>query len=238
MAFCWGGPDRIAPHVDREVLSVVGDSHTRVFRYMSRHRLPPRTWIDVVKVSGATALGMRAGSRTAAFEAFNAALRHVPPSRKTLVMLGEVDCGFLIWQLSMTRGTSIDFEFQRSLERYRTYLAQLLAAGRRLAIVSVTPPTVVDYQTWEGLGRVRSKVTSTMSERAALTVAYNDEMRSWAAANGCGFLDLDESLLDPDTGLVADAFLTDVAWDHHLADEPFAEVLTTLVPTLQWPDVT
>ena len=110
----------------------------------------------------------------------------------------------------------------------------LLEAGRRLAVVSVNPPTVVDYQTWEGLERTRSGVTSTMIERAALTVAYNEEMRRWATVNGCGFLDAHDSLLDPETGLVAAGYLSHKSWDHHLANEPFAEVLAALLPTVSW----
>jgi hypothetical protein len=220
-----------------QVVTVVGDSHARVFNEIHRRHLVPRTWFHVVAVSGATALGLaNPNSRTDALGRFGRGLRRVPRSRAVVVMLGEVDCGFLAWYLADERGTTVDVELARSRARYVQYLEGLLADGRsHLCLVSAILPTVDDYTTWAGLDNERRTVTADMAERTAATLAYNAEMRAWAADHGCAYLDLDAPTLDPTTGLVADAFRNPDPLDHHLSRGPLAAAIAAQLVALGRP---
>ena len=209
------------------MLSVVGDSHAGIFNRVSDEGLLPRTWLDVLSVPAATAFGLaNPNSSTNALTRFSEFLDRTPPPRRTIFMLGEVDCGFVIWHRSMTRGTTVETEFAESLQRYTTFLDDAMARGHeQIGILSVAPPTIADYATWKGLGNARHEVTSSIEARTALTVAYNRELEAWAGRTSATFIDLDPDLIDPSTGLVASRFVNPDPTDHHLAPEPLAELL-------------
>jgi hypothetical protein len=233
----YGATDAVGRVVGREVVTVLGDSHSRVFYSIRKRRLVPHTWFDIVDVAGATALGLaNPNSKTNALQRFRGALRTVPCERKTLVMLGEVDCGFLIWHRSAAKGTSVDQEFELSQQHYQAFLAELLASGRdRLGVVSAILPTVDDYATWEGMSNQRKSVRAGLEERTALTLAYNAELKAWVADHGCAYLDLDGAVLDRGIGTVGDEFRNPDPLDHHLARGPLAELLAREIVQLEWP---
>ena len=217
---------------------VLGDSHAAVFDEIARRRLLPGTSMTVAAVGGATARGLaNPNSSTDALARFAATLQAVPRSRRTLVMLGEVDCGFLCWYLAALEHTTVDAQLQISWQRHRRYLEGLLADGRRhLGMVSVVPPTVDDYTTWTGLDNARREVTASIEARTATTLAYNAELRAWAQRQGCAYLDLDPTLVDPITGILRDEFRNPDAADHHLNPGPLATLVARRFAELDWPD--
>ena len=217
------------------MLSVLGDSHAGIFNRIRRKGLLRDTWLDVLSVPGATAFGLaNPNSSTNALTHFSEFLDRTPPHRRTLFVLGEVDCGFLIWHRSMTGGTSVEAEFQQSLQRYTGFLEEWMAKGHdRIGVVSVAPSTIADYAKWKGLGNARRDVTASIEERTALTVAYNQELRAWTERTSTTFVDLDPDLLDPSTGLVAARFVNADPRDHHLAPDPLAELLVSRLRGLQ-----
>ncbi len=228
-------PDVVAPLLHRSVLSVIGDSHAGVFQRISRKGMLSATWLDVLSVGGATAFGLaNPNSTTNALTRFSAFLDRTPPHRRTIFMLGEVDCGFLVWHRSMTRGTTVEFEFEQSLGRYTAFLEETMASGHdHLGLVSVAPPTIGDYAVWKGLGNARREVTASIEDRTRLTVAYNGELRAWAERTGSTFIDLDPDVIDPTTGLVARRFVSANPSDHHLAQEPLADLLVERIQALR-----
>ena len=230
-------PDRLAPVFGRQVISVLGDSHARVFAEVGHRRALPRTWIDVTVASGATSIGLgNPDSKSDASRRFRSALKApVPVTRRTLVWLGEIDCGSLIWVLAENRSTPISVQLERSLQSYQAFLTALVREGRPVALVSVVPPTIADYTQWDGLEGARNQVTATLEERTELTRTYNLRMREWADREGCGYLDLDPWLLDPSTGLLAEQYRNRVGWDHHLDSAGLSAVLAARLPALDWP---
>ena len=217
---------------------VVGDSHARVFDEIQRRRLVPRTSFAVLAVPGATARGLaNPNSTTDAVGRFDAALGAVPRSRRTLVMLGEVDCGFLCWYLASQHQTTVDAQLQISWQRHRRFLEGLLAEGRRhLGVVSVVPPTVDDYTTWDGLANERRQVTASIQARTATTLAYNAELAAWADEHRCAYLDLDPALIDRTTGILRDEFRNPDPTDHHLNPGALAALVARRLAELRWPD--
>ncbi len=218
-------------------MTVLGDSHSRVFYVIRKRRLVPHTWFHIVDVAGATALGLaNPNSKTNALVRFGSALRRVPRDRRTLVMLGEVDCGFLIWHRAEAKGTSVEHMLEQSLQRHEDFLSDLLASGRRrLAIVSAMLPTVDDYTTWAGLSNQRRTVRAGIEARTAVTLTYNAGLRSWAADHGCAYVDLDAKALDPDTGTVRNEFRNPNPLNHHLSPIPLADLLARELTRLEWP---
>ena len=227
-------PDRLTMVLRRPIITVLGDSHAGIFNRIRRQGRLPGTWLDVLSVPAATAFGLaNPNSSTNALTQFSDLLDRTPGHRRTLFMLGEVDCGFLIWHRAMTRGTSVESEFQQSLQRYTGFLEEQMAKGHdRIGLVSVAPSTIDDYARWKGLDSARGKVTASIEERTALTVAYNHELAAWARRTASAFLDLDPDLLDPTTGLVAPRFIHPDPTDHHLDPDALVEVLVERIPQL------
>lgn len=209
-----------------EILHCFGDSHVAVFRQVAHMRALRKTWLHVVPVLGATALGLaNPNSKTHALRKFRSVIDAVPLDRPLLFMLGEVDCGFLIWHRVEHEGLSIDGEFESSLRNYTDFLRTLLAAGRkRLVIATVPLPTLRDMSKGS-VGNARRDVSASLEERTALTRAYNRRLRTWATANQCHFLDYEDDLLDPVTGLVKEELRYADESDHHLDVHKHADIV-------------
>jgi hypothetical protein len=235
-ALAIGAADGVARLTGHQLVTVLGDSHAKVFRELHHGHVVPRTWFHVVVVPGATALGIaNPNSKTDARKRYRAALRRVPAERRTLVMLGEVDADFLVWLRAETNGTTVEHELEVSLLRYQGFLTELQAAGRRrLGIISVVPPTIEDYTAWAGLNNARRSVSAGIAERTALTRTYNARMRAWAADHGCAFLDLDLAAIDNDTGLVRDGLRNSDPSNHHLDRPAFVALLRHELAGLDW----
>jgi hypothetical protein len=209
------------------ILHCFGDSHATVFGEIERRRLLPRTWLDVEMIGGATALGLaNPNSRTRALPRFEQSIGAIAPDRHLLFMLGEVDCGFVIWYRAEQRGIPPARELERSIRNYTRFLDRLLEAGRTRLIVAATPlPTILEGQDWGEVANLRREVKASLKARTDLTLEYNARLREWARSRECAFLDYEREVLDPSTSVVAEAFRNPNPRDHHLAPGPFAALL-------------
>jgi hypothetical protein len=210
----------------RQILHCFGDSHTAVFRQVARERDLPRTWLDAVPVRGATALGLvNPNSKTRALPVFREVIDKLPLDRPLLFMLGEVDCGFLIWYRAQHKAVSVDGEFETSFRNYTTFLEGLLQEGRkRLVVVTVPPPTIREGQQG-AVANARREVSASLHDRTELTRAYNARLRTWATANKCQFLDYEDELIDPATGLVREDLRDADESNHHLDVHKHARIV-------------
>jgi hypothetical protein len=218
---------RIASQKDRQPLCLcIGDSHTAVFELVATKLLLPSTHLAVVAVDGATARGLaNPNSTTNSLSIFKTALRLVPNDTYVIIMLGEVDSGFLVWYHADHSGHSIEQELQRSLDSYRDFVTHLSYQYQHLILVEAPLPTVHDYRTWHGLHNARKTVTATIAERTDLTRSFNSAVRDLAKQIGAKVLVLEHELLDARTGLIRDSFLNYDTLDHHLAPGPFADLV-------------
>ena len=187
----------------------------------------PHTWIDLAVIGGATALGLaNPNSRTRALPRFEHAIRSIPTGRPLLFMLGEVDCGFVIWHRAETRGIPVQRELDRSIRNYTRFLQRLQEDGRgRIVVAATPPPTIREGQDWGDVANLRREVKASLCDRTQLTLEYNARLRTWAAARGVAFLDYEREVLDAGTGVVAETFRNPNPRDHHLAPAPFGSVL-------------
>jgi hypothetical protein len=183
--------------------------------------------LDVTVVVGATALGMEnPNSRTEALRTFRDRIARLPLDRTLLFVLGEVDCGFLLWYKAEHSRVPLEELTERSLDSYTRFLGSLLAEGRRnIVVTTVALPVIEDYATWAGLKNQRSSVRASLDERTALTRRYNARLREWAASSGCAVLDLEPGLTDAATGLVRAEMINPDPLNHHYNPVPFGAVV-------------
>ena len=211
----------------RRVLYCLGDSHARVFDRVAESRLLDRTSLDVTWVLGATALGLANPNSTSnALKDFREVLDHVPVDEPLVILLGEIDAGYLIWYRSEVKGHDLDEEFERSVGNYTEFLESLVREGRRqLIVATLPPPTIEDYATWKGLGNARELVTASIEDRTAMTLAYNQRLRAWAATHDVRLLDIESDVMDDETGRVRADLVNPDPLNHHLHPERFAEIV-------------
>lgn len=213
----------------RRHVVVLGDSHTEVFRGWQPHGF----WFQVAMVPAATASGIRnPNSTTEALPTFRARLAQVRRHQDVLVVLGEVDCGYVIWRRAR-RGSPVEDELERTLAAYAAFLGEVRAAHpRRVLVLSVPLPTLPDDATgWGEVAQKRSDVTASQAERTALTDAFNRRLAELCAAEGHRFVDATSGQRDPATGLVREDLLRRGEADHHLAHAGFRALLEPALRT-------
>ena len=223
----------LAMVLGRRLLHCFGDSHVLVLNDVGK--LLSRTWLTVDVAQGGTALGLaNPNSRSAALPKFLRVIRTLPASRPLLFMMGEVDCGYLIWHRAERLDLDVDDQLQASFESYTNFLESLRNQGRdTIVVAAIPPPTILDGQTWGEVAIARSnariEVTASLVDRTMLTCRYNAMLREWTAAKGYLYLDYESEILDEETGLVRNRLRHQDGADHHLDPAQFAPIVATLL---------
>ena len=207
----------------RRHVIVLGDSHTLVFRDWR----PDGWWFDVVTVGGATASGIRnPNSVTEALPRFRARLARTMPWQPVMVMLGEVDCGYIIWRRARSESISVQDSLRETLDRYTEFLRDEVARGRPVMVMSVPLPTLPDDSS--SLGKTaqrRADVQVSQRDRTEMTLRFNRLVSELCDAEGWTFVDSTSGQLDPATGFVRGDLVRHGSGDHHLRDEPYRALI-------------
>lgn len=207
-----------------EELLVLGDSHVRVF---SSPRLRRQLWryhLNVVSVHGATASGLEnPNSKTQTYNIFNSVLA-ATRAQKVVVMLGEVDTGFVIWYRADKYGVPVGEAFTKTVSTYQSFLRTLKARGFSPVCVSAPLPTIQDGNTWGEVANERKSITATQRQRTELTLAFNRELEAFCRVHTIPYINLDAASLGPD-GLVRAELLNKNPSDHHYEKRVYARVL-------------
>jgi len=208
-------------------LHVVGDSHVRTFMYIRKKQLLKRTRIRFCMVVGATAMGViNPNSKTQAGSTFTDYLQKVPRDQPVITMLGEVDCGFIIWHRSQNMGESVGDQIKKSIAGYRIFLKKIKEMGFKRIMVSSAPlPTVRDYQDGYDIRNLRGEVTATLAERMELTLKFNRKMKAICERDRLTYLDLATPILDVKRNEVKKEYLHPEKVDHHLYPPAFSKVV-------------
>jgi hypothetical protein len=209
----------------REHVLCIGDSHVRV---MSHVRVPG-FWFRVISVEGATASGIMNPNGTAqAMPIFTSRLNRARSWQRVLVQLGEVDCGFVIWHRAERRSLSIDEQLAYTLDAYEAFIERLVASSfREVIVLSAPAPTISDDPVeWGDVANLRSEVSATQIARTDLTLRFNAQLKKRCAAIGASFVDITTGHMDERSGLIDARFLRTTPEDHHLADSPYAALIS------------
>jgi hypothetical protein len=206
----------------REIL-VLGDSHTPVFNHPLFNEKFPHISFNVLTVIGATASGLEnPNSKTQAYPIFREALSKTT-AKKVIVMLGEVDTGFVIWYRAQKYRESVAAMRDKAIVSYGNFLSEL-KAGFEVICVSTPLPTIQDGNDWGDIANARREVTASLRERTALTLVFNDAMQRFCLQNGIDYLMLDRQSLG-DGGVVKAELLNSDRNNHHYDQNRYADLL-------------
>lgn len=197
-----------------------GDSHLTMFTPIQQTPdiLPLTEW-HIHHVAGATAMGLvNPNSKTQALPRFRDILATTPKQGYLLFLLGEVDCGFVIWYRAAKYQLSVDTQLQQSLHNYTSFVMELREQGYcNIIICSATLPTILDGCDWGDVATARRDVTVSLKDRTALTVIYNRHLENFCRKNNFFYLDMQKYTLNSTTGIVRNKFRNPNPKDHHLS---------------------
>jgi hypothetical protein len=216
---------RLALARRRHHVLVLGDSHARVFRQPIFHALPVR--LEIESVAGATLSGLaNPNSQTQAGPVYERRLararRHAP--RAVVVMLGEVDCGFVIWWNHEQGGVALESGVERAVENLATLVGRALEVAP-VVVISAPLPTLRDgVEYGDDEKGFRKQVRASQLDRTRLVLEFNRVARTVVESAGATFVDLDDITLGAD-GLVSPILLHPFAGDHHYDPPVYARLL-------------
>lgn len=225
---CGGQPDTTPADLTRREILVLGDSHAAVFSDTGFRAEFPSHAFDVVSIGGATASGLEnPNSKTQSGPRFIDAWKK-SRAGTVIVLLGEVDTGFVIWYRAEKYRVDVSEMLLSALASYQDFLT-VLRNGHRVICLSAPLPTIPDGQNWGEVANARKDVRASLIERTRLTIRFNAGMRKFCAGNGIDYLDFDAQSMGVD-GLVDKRLLNPNPLDHHYEPRAYMEMM---VPKLR-----
>ena len=204
---------------------VLGDSHAWVFLHPLFDLRFPKSVFEVCWVAGATASGLEnPNSKTQAGPKFEQAIQTFP-SQTYILLLGEVDTGFVIWYRAQKYQAPVDEMLTLAVDQYTNFIKRLRALGD-VIVISAPLPTIPDQNQCGEVANLRKEVKTTQCERIQLTLDFNRRMEQACAAEGASFVDLDPLSLD-ERGLVKKELLNINPCDHHYDPLAYARLLAS-----------
>jgi hypothetical protein len=194
---------------------VLGESHAFVFAHSSRFKTTFNNYDwDVLAVMGATISGLdNPNSKTKALPKFKEKLEDGYRD-KVIVLLGEVDLGFVIWHRAEKYGGSpMDF-CNQAIRNYQLFLKEVEQKTGEIIVISAPLPTIPDDAISGEVANLRKSIKATQFERTSLTKYFNQKMSELCIDFRYSFLNLD-NLSTGDNGLVAPFLLNKDKTDHH-----------------------
>jgi hypothetical protein len=142
---------------------LLGDSHAHVFKLADKSS--PDLSISHCIVTGSSAQGaVNPHSKTNALPIFrNILAKNAESYSHCMTMLGEVDCGFVIWYRKKKYNDSIKNQLERSLNNYFQFLkgeVEKYFPTDHMLICCVVPPTIQDNTDKRFLKGARTEVTA------------------------------------------------------------------------------
>ena len=104
-------------------ICVLGDSHSNVFNHCNCNTIK----FDVKVVPGATAQGcVNPNSMTNALQIYESHIIQNKKYDKVLIMLGEVDCGYLVWVRSKRYNISVESQIDLCINNICDFINTIL----------------------------------------------------------------------------------------------------------------
>jgi hypothetical protein len=205
---------------------VLGDSHAQVFSHYIFKTKFPFIHFDICSINGATASGLEnPNSKTKAYSTFTEKLNSTKVGERVIVLLGEIDTGFLIWYRARKYNLSIDEMLNQSVENYIKFL-EGAKSNRKLIVLSCPLPTIQDNDAFGEIAILRKEVKVSQSERTQLALTFNLLVKEKCVNSHIVFVDLDPFSLDRN-GLVCTYLLNENRLNHHYNPKAYAKLLCT-----------
>lgn len=212
----------ISTKLQKESILVLGDSHAKVFNHIHKEHLLPGVEFNVVSVGGATAQGAcNPNSKTNALSIFKENLASKKKHDKVMIMLGEVDCGFVIWYRKEKYNTSVEEQLNNSVSKLFEFIQNEVRsryAPEQITVIGANLPTLFDHRNvLNEVANKRKDVKTGIRERTDLTFKYNTILKNESMKRGYKYIDIIEETLNLDTMLVDKKYLHENENDHHLS---------------------
>ena len=206
----------------KKSILVLGDSHTRVFNHINKKRLIPDVEFTVVTVDGATAQGAcNPNSKTNALAKFKEKLASEKKHDGVMVMLGEVDCGFVIWYRKEKYNSSIEEQLDNSVTKLFEFIDNKVRTkydAEQITVIGANLPTLFDHVIPNNKLRKEFNGLGTLKERTQLTLMYNDSLKNECIKRRYNYVDIVKETIDPTTKVVDKQYLRSNERDHHLSE--------------------
>ncbi len=214
----------VAKRMLREEILVLGDSHTSIFKHKAIRSCVSNSFFNVINIGGATASGLtNPNSKTQAYQRFREALADTK-AKRVIVMLGEVDTGFIIWYRAKKYHESVETVMARTIQNYTDFLLEIQSRQVSVLCISTPLPTIKDDAEWGDVATARKEISATQIERTDLTLRFNMQIEAFCDSHGIGFINLDAASLGPH-GTVDPRLLNSNPNDHHYEAAAFAKLL-------------
>jgi len=203
---------------------VLGDSHTSIFLQRDISSAFPKSFFNVINVGGATASGLaNPNSKTQASQRFAEALADTT-AKRVIVMLGEVDTGFIIWYRAAKYNEPVELVMEQAITTYTGFLLEIQSRPASVLCISTPLPTIKDGTGWGEVATARKEVTATQLERTGLTLRFNQRVQAFCESHGIAFINLDGVSLGSD-GIVKPELLNSDRNDHHYEPGAYSGIL-------------
>ena len=208
------------------VIECFGDSHVKVFRRLNWMYPKLRVRFRTVSVMGATAYGVvNYNSATSAREIYEKRLNSLQMNHKVLVMLGEIDTGFLIWSLAKKKSLLVENVLEETIERYGKFLTYINKMDKDIIVCSAPLPTIDDEVKKPDYLLAREGVKVSKKKRTDLALKFNTLVQEFCRINNIIYLDLDLDSIDATTGLLSEKLISSTKLDHHYNEAVYAKLL-------------
>lgn len=200
---------------------ILGDSHAREY-FSSINDLQSIYQFDVGYVRGATAQGaVNPMSKTNALNVFRKKLDKINSKDYDYigVMLGEVDCGFVIWYRSEKYSVPVDDQLNLSVDNLFNFISSEITTkfeAHQVIVIGSVLPTIKDNSIEGEVAHLRSAIKTTQLERTNLTLKYNNMLKKLSTKHGYKYIDITKETINVGANLIDDKYLNNNKKDHHL----------------------
>lgn len=202
---------------------VLGDSHALIFNSDKMIELFPDIAFNTVSVGGATVSGLKnPNAVTQAMPQYLAALEE-NKTKTTIIMLGEVDTGFVIWYRAQKHNAPVEQMYQQAITNYQRFMLEI-SKQRHVICISTPLPTIRDGTDWGEVANLRKEVKATLKERTELTIRFNKEVGAFCAKNKIIHCNFDKDSLD-EHGILKESLRNPDQSDHHYAPSAHASMV-------------
>lgn len=207
-----------------------GDSHARCYIKLGANKIQNDVKFDVCYVSGATAQGaVNPSSKTKALSTYRETLEEKKNNNYDYfgIMLGEVDCGFVIWYRAKKYNKTIQEQMMlavNNLEKFLKNDVEKFFSEDKIIVVGATLPTIKDNADKKFLQGARSEVDASLQERIDCTIEYNKRLAIMAKKNGYLYFDITKETFDQENYCVLSKFLNKNPHDHHFDERSVAPI--------------
>lgn len=208
----------------RKEILVIGDSHAKIFSHQSMRNGLSSFFFNVTSVGGATVSGLQnPNSKTQALPIFEKSISS-SKADTIIVLLGEVDTGFVIWHRAERHNAPIEEMLDIALTNYQNLLASMLQTKRNVICISAPLPTIRDGEFLGDVANARKEIKASQLERTNITILFNKRIEEFCKNHRIPYINLDSKSLGQD-GLVDMRLLNKNPTDHHYDLQKYAEML-------------